>query len=184
MKIKILVGILVFLIVVNLATIGTYVYFRFTAPPPGGFQNRPHDSHMPPPIRDLGDAEREKMFGLMHDFIDETNTMRDSVRLLEHELFRLFQQNPVMQENIDSKLKDIAAVKVEISKKAAARFIQAKTFLSPEQQERFFDAIMQSQPDFGPGGRPPRLPFGGKDSIPHPERGNHPSEFNHPQQRP
>jgi Spy/CpxP family protein refolding chaperone len=165
MKIKILVGVLIFLIIVNFATIGTYVYFRITGPPFSEFQNRPSDLRMPPPIRELGDKEREEMFKLMRDFIDETRTMRDSVRALDHELFQLFQQDPVPQETIEAKLRDIAEVKIEISKKAAARFIQAKTFLTPQQQERFFNSIMQSQPEFGPGWRPPHGRFDARDSL-------------------
>lgn len=166
MKVKILVGLLIFLIIVNLATIGTYVYFRFTGPPFREFDNRqPGGAHMPPPIRELGDKEREAMFKLMRDFFEETHGLRDSVRTHEHELYSLFQQDPVPQEKIEAKLKEIAGIKIEISKKAAARFIEAKTFLSPGQQERFFNSIMQSQPEFGHGGGPQKLPPGGRDSL-------------------
>ena len=185
MKVKILVGVLIFLTLVNLAMMGTFAYFRFVHPPFDEFRNHPMDSRMPPPILELGEKERGQMFKLMRGFIDDSRPMRDSVRLMENELFQLFQQNPVVQEKIDSKLKDIAAVKVEISQRAAKDFVQAKTFLTPQQQEHFFKAIMQSMPDFGPGGGPQQGPMKGKDSLGMrlPD-GQPPPEFGHPPKRP
>jgi len=153
MRLKLLVGILVFLIVVNLATIGTYLYYRIEQHP-AEIRDFPPGAPIPPPLHDLGTIERTKLLKLMMDFHDETMELRDSVRSLEHESYILFQENPVSKDKINAKLQEIAAIRLEISKKAAARFIEAKTFLTQEQAERFFGAIMQARPD-GPDGPPP-----------------------------
>ena len=78
----------------------------------------------------------------------------------------LMQQEPVPRSDVDAMLRDIADIRLEISQKAIEKFIEAKSFLSPEGQELFFDAILKARPG-GPGmgrfGDRPRGPRGQRD---------------------
>ena len=165
MKMKILVGALVFLIAINLATIGTNVYYNVFRNVEQQMRDFPPGAQPPLPLRNLGSKERVQLLELMKKFHDETRDLRDSARDMEREMSKIILENPVSQDKLDAKLQDIARLRMEISKKAAARFIEAKSFLAPGQQELFFGAIMQAHP--GMEGPPP----GG------PRRGGPPHDF-------
>jgi uncharacterized membrane protein len=153
MKLKVLIGILVFLIVLNLATIGTFLYVHFsqqTAEPTGRFGHRA-DMRAAPGMRPgIGErvrfqhGEREELRAFLHQFREETRELRDRVSDLEREVFELMQTDPVPKQRVDSLLKEISLSQYEISKSAAAKMIEAKKILSPEQQTRFFEAIHRS----------------------------------------
>jgi uncharacterized membrane protein len=154
LKIKLLVGILVFLIVVNLATIGSFVYMRWShrdAPPPGYFDHRGFD-HRRGPWADR-DArmrfpreDRQELMGLLRELRDETQDLRDRIDELEGQTLRVLQQDPVPRAQLDSLLEDIAATQLLISRKATDKLIEAKIHLSPEQQKMFFEAIRTVRP--------------------------------------
>jgi Spy/CpxP family protein refolding chaperone len=151
MKIKLLVGVLVLLILINLATIGTHLYLRFfrhEGGPPGHLLP---PGHMPPMMEQMSEEQRHKLFALMDSFHEETDGLRKHTGELEGEAFKLLQQNPVQQEKVDAKLKELADVRLEISRKAVEKMIEAKSFLTPEQQQHFFDAVMSGRPP----GQPP-----------------------------
>ncbi len=184
MKMKILVGVLVFLILINLATIGTHLYLRFFhhgAEPPG---HMPPPGHLPPMLEQMNEEQRHKLFALMDSFHDETDGLRKHTDEIEGETFKLLQENPVQHDKVDAKLKELADARLEISRKAVGKMIEAKSFLTPEQQQHFFDAVMSGRPaglppprggphlrghdsmDFPPpmrdGERPPPPPGGGR----------------------
>ena len=162
MKTKVLIGILVFLILVNLATIGTYLYLGATRPDPSP----------PPPERALGsgtgadpmarldDDQRRRLNELMRSFHEETRVLHDRVRDLEERTFQLLHREPVPTDSVDAMLRQMGDIRLEISRAAARRLIDAKSFLSTEQQDVLFDAIMKARPG---GGGPPagRGPLGG-----------------------
>ena len=167
MKLKILVGILVFLIVVNLATIGTYLYYHFKG------NSTEFSGQFPPlgprgesPMAQLSQAQRKKLIELMDGFRSATGNLHDRIRTLEDEISELLQQDPVQKENIDTKLKEIADVRLDISKMAVAKLIEAKSFLNARQQEGFYNAILRSRPEFpaphGFDGPPAGTRFRGK----------------------
>jgi Spy/CpxP family protein refolding chaperone len=160
MKTKVLIGILIFLIVVNLATIGTYVYMRLTHRRAFTEQPGPPGGGMPPgmpgngPMAQLTEDQRHKLFDLMSGFHEETYALNEHAAEIERETFKLLHEDPVPQEKVDARLKEISDIRLEISRKAAQKLVRAKEFLAPEQQERFFGAIMQSHQ--GIGGPPMR----------------------------
>ncbi|UCH83723.1 MAG: periplasmic heavy metal sensor [Candidatus Latescibacterota bacterium] len=150
MKLRVLIGILVFLIIVNLATIGTFLFVQFTrrpAVPPdwkdfGPGMHSQHGKHSE--IREhmhFRNEEREKLITLLHEFRNETQELRDHVRDLERSAFELIQKDPAPRAQIDSLLKEISQTEYEISAIAATRLIEAKKILPPEQQKHFFNAI-------------------------------------------
>jgi hypothetical protein len=151
MKIKVLVGILVLLIIVNLATIGTYLYYsirheRAGAGPPPDLMMR------------LNEEQRLKLADLMRRFDDDTRPVHEKLRGLEDGLLAMFRKEPVSRKSIEMRLKEISDLRLELGKQAAIKMIEAKSFLQPDQEEEFFDAILRSRPDLprppGPGMRP------------------------------
>jgi hypothetical protein len=185
MKTKILIGILVFLIIVNLATIGTFLYLKFARPGPDGLA-MPGDGGRPPgrafrdPMAHLSADQRNKLNELMRGFHDESRALNDKVRDLEETTFRLLHESTIPNDSIDLTLRQMADLRLEISRKATQRLIAAKAFLDPAQQDILFDAIMKARPEFGggppPGGEgmpPPPMRFGppsGRGRPPGPER--------------
>src|SRR5258706_11709048 len=135
MKMKLLIGVLLFLIVVNLATIGTYLYVRFAhrsydpreSGPPAG---RPFPREM-----GLSEDQRNRLFDLIHGFHEETRELGMRIHDLERATFALLQENPVPQERVDSVFDEICKARLEMSKRATKKMIEAKAFLTPAQQE-------------------------------------------------
>lgn len=151
MKLKILVGVLVFLIVVNLATIGTFLYMHFTrpTPPPGlapGLAPDVPDPARAPRLRHLPPERREELVGLLREFHDETAALRVRTADLENEAFALMQLDPVPPEQVDSLLREISATRLEVSRIAAQKLVRAKAVLPPEEQRLFFKAILEARP--------------------------------------
>jgi uncharacterized membrane protein len=151
MKLKILVGVLVFLIVLNLATIGTFLYMHFTrpAPPPGYAPALAPDVPRParaPRLRHLPPERREELVNLLREFHAETSALRARTTDLETEAFVLMQLDPVPSARVDSLLREISAARLEVSRIAAQKLIEAKAVLPPEEQRLFFDAILEARP--------------------------------------
>jgi uncharacterized membrane protein len=151
MKLKVLIGILVFLIAVNLATIGTFLYVQFSRGPAERVDwldgpapmDAPRPDRVPPASRRMRfhEEQREALRTLLHEFRSETEGLQDRARELESEAFELMQKDPVAKTDVDSLLKELSLVQYEISKAAAAKLIEAKEVLPPEQQIHFFNAI-------------------------------------------
>ncbi len=144
MKLKILIGVLVFLILVNLATIGSYVYFQFTRPPfpPPEW----HRDHPPPsPEERLDHRQRREVRRLLRAFMDSTRQAREEIEQLEREIFHLLQQTPAPEEEIEARLNAIAERRMFISRTAIRYLIKTKAFLTPAQQQRFFHALLQAR---------------------------------------
>jgi len=163
MKLKVLVGLLVFLVVLNLAALGTFMYGHLSRPPrppmhfiseesPG--RGAPHAER--PWLRHLPPRERGELFELLQEFQHETHDLRMRAHVLEGEAFDLMQLDPVPTARVDSLLGEISAARLEISRIAARKLIEAKTVLPPEEQRMFFDAILGARPTPGAGHEPPR----------------------------
>lgn len=162
MKTKVLVGILIFLIVVNLATLGTYLYLRFVAPeePPFGFPG----GGPPPAMLELDPAARSQLRDLMMDFRREARPLQEQILRAEDSIAILLVQEPVPDETLERLFEQIADLRVSINKMAVRRLVQTKSFLPPEQQRMFFRAIMDARPQMGPRGGFGRGPLIGPDS--------------------
>lgn len=164
MKLKVLIGALIFLIALNLATIGSYLYLqwrgpRLTAAPP----------EAPPPGAELhlDRAQQQQLRLLLRNFKQEVQPLEHRVQELEEQIFELLQEEPVSREEIEHHLQEISWLRLEISKQMLSKFEETQKFLSPVQQKRFYDLLMRARPA-PPAGRrpafrrgaaaPPRLP--------------------------
>ena len=177
MKLKVLVGALVFLIVLNLATIGTFLYVHFTRPAMPSvadgpeFPHRDADSGRRPRLHRLPSQHREALVGLLREFHSETQDLRTRLDELEGGVFDLMQGDPVPVARVDSLLGEISRVRLEISRIATRKLIEAKGVLPPEEERMFFDSILQARPTphFSQGPRPGERPFGGRGRRVHPD---------------
>lgn len=170
MKLKILIGALIFLIAVNLATIGSYLYVQWRAPrppaappeaPPAAFELR------------LDRSQQQHLRMLLHDFKQEVLPLERRVQELEERIFELLQQEHPNREEIGQRLQEISDLRLEISKRMLAKFEETREFLSPAQQKRFYDLLMRARPG-PPAGRGPsfrRGPAGPPALAPLPDEG-------------
>jgi Spy/CpxP family protein refolding chaperone len=154
MKTKVLVGILLFLIVVNLSTIGVFVVHMLRGPkeaelmsPEGG---RPAGMMAPEtPMMRLQPEVRERMHKLMMTFREDTRDLQQKIFVLEDTTVALLKNDPPPMGHITDNLKQISDLRLLINQKAIHNLLQAKSFLPPEQQDMFFRAIMQARPQIG-----------------------------------
>lgn len=167
MKVKILIGALLFLIAVNLATIGSYVYLRFTHNQPHPLLRREWVAH--PPFRGrrgpgfyLNRAQRKQLMKLLQSFHRETMPERRQIRIIERKTFQLMQKDPVPMDSVEKNLKDIASIRYKISIHIIKKMMAAKSYLTPKQQHEFYNAIMRAQAERNgnvpPQGPPPQNP--------------------------
>ena len=164
MKVKVLIGVLVFLIVLNLATIGSFVIMRWRADDRGTARiprapeasrierGRDHARAPVPPFRPSGE-ERRQLFALLEEFRADTEELRREMFVLEGRVFELMQRDEVPRAEVDSLLDEIAGVRTEIGRIAIDRLIESKAYLSPDQQQRFFDSILETRSGKGTGRR-------------------------------
>jgi uncharacterized membrane protein len=160
MKIKLLVGGLVFLIVINLATIGTFLYLQLNKSEQK-FKYRAQDSLMVPPFlhpdsrsEKLSREQREKLFGMFEKFRKETKDVNEEIKVLQHEIQELLMSEEVNEAELNEKMQKVAELRLNISRAAVKNIIEAKSFLTSEQVEHFVRAIMQFRPPHGGGMQP------------------------------
>lgn len=158
MKVKLLIGVLVALIVLNLATIGSFFYWRWKAPSRDwdswaprasrvtrvgpSSRNRPYP---PAPFR-LSGEERKQLMALLSEFRTETVELREKIHEDENRVFGLMQREEIPRAEVDSLLEEISRARLEMGRLAVDKLIESKAHLSPHQQQRFFDSILQSRP--------------------------------------
>ncbi len=154
MKTKVLVGILLFLIVINLSTIGVFVFHMLRGPKeaePIAFEGGRSPGMMAPesPMMRLQPEVRERMHKLMMSFREDTRDLQQKIFVLEDTTVALLKNDPPPMGRISDYLKQISDLRLLINQKAIHNLLQAKSFLPPEQQEMFFRAIMQARPQMG-----------------------------------
>jgi hypothetical protein len=157
-KVKLLIGALIFLIVLNLATIGSFVYTQWK-------RGREHAAWAPTPPdlqrsgRSTGDTvrsrrhagfgheERAELWRLLSEFMEETAELRSKTTDLEEQVFDRMRRDPVPRAELDSLLAEIASVRLEITRRATDKLIEARAHISPEQLEHFYERILGSRSD-------------------------------------
>jgi uncharacterized membrane protein len=168
MKVRLLIGVLVALIVLNLATIGSFVYMRWRTPgqdlealapqPNPEFRSHRGDHRRATgPFRPSGD-ERRHLIGLLSEFRTQTDGIRQKISEDENRVFDLMQREKVPRAQVDSLLEEISRSRLEMRRLAVDKLIESKAHLSPHQQQRFFDSILNTRPGgpMGMGGHRPQ----------------------------
>ena len=155
MKIKLLIGVLVALIVLNLATIGSFVYMRWRAPDhdkeawaPRADPDHRRDSrvHRIKRVFRPSGEERKHLMDLLSEFRTQTDGLRQKIFEDENRVFDLMQREDVPRVEVDSLLEEISNSRLEMQQQAVEKLIESKAHLSPQQQQHFFDSILQTRP--------------------------------------
>ena len=155
MKLKLLIGVLLFLIVLNLATIGSFVYKQWT-------QEQTYQTHRlghrapvridgPRAMRALDPEKRQALRRLLDEFHEETGDLRDQIGRMETEAFALLERKTVPRDSLDMIMEQLSGLHLEISRRATDKLIEAKIHLDPRQQKMFFRMILTARPERGPG---------------------------------
>lgn len=165
MKLKLLVGALLFLIVLNLATIGSFLYSqwkqdsRYEAPPSRFHSERPRNHAERDRVHRFAPESREELRRLLEELHRETADLRKQISDLETEAFGLLERDPVPRDSLDLFVERIAGLRLEVNRRAMDKLIESKVHLDPQQQRVFFRMVLGSRPDrhIGLDHRPRRM---------------------------
>jgi len=155
---KVLSGVLIFSIALNLAVIGTFLYHRFRGPgyPPPEFGKEVQGRFFR--NLDIPLPKKEKLFTLMKSFRDESRPLQERIYSNEKHLIEQIENEESSREEINTTLDTLAALRLRQSQKAINHFLKARAFLSPPQQRRLFEMILRMRPPMGRGMRNQRSP--------------------------
>lgn len=144
-KLKILIGALVFLIVVNLATLGSYIYFRvqhkqpeFVGDFPGRFSRPPH--------LDLDKEQRRHLFELRKNFEEDTKEISEEIARTREEIYQILKQDSVPMEVVEEKLQKVANLRMQIEKMAIRNLLEARQYLNPQQMDHLYRFLLMGPP--------------------------------------
>jgi uncharacterized membrane protein len=139
MKIKVLVGALVFLMLVNLAAIGAilFVHLRHARSFPGV-----RDLARGRPLATLDREERRALFRAMREHHEQSRDLIEATHVLEDEAIAAMGENPVPRARIDSLLERISENRLEIARRATGHLIEMGESLGPEEREHMMEVLM------------------------------------------
>jgi len=145
MKPKLLSGVLIFSLALNLAVVGTFLFHRLNRPdfPPAFVRDRFFRA------LDIPKPKQDKLFSLMKSFRDETRPLQERIFENEKRLIEKVENGTSDSTEINAILDTLASLRLEQSKKAMEHFLKARTFLSPRQQKRLFGMILRMRPPRG-----------------------------------
>jgi uncharacterized membrane protein len=147
MKLNILFGILIFLVIANIAAVDTYLYLHLSdrSPASDTSPGTPPTGQGTDPLAQLNEGQREKLHEMMETFKRSTGELNGRIRVLDDEILKLVQEDTIQKSLIERDLNEISTLRLEISKKALDEIIGAKAFLSKDQQERLFSGIFRTK---------------------------------------
>lgn len=138
MKIKILVGALVALMIINIAALGSFLYLHQRAKN----AKQPNRAHRFA-IKYVPEKDRAKFFHTARELRMDIGPLADSTSALEKDLIASMRQNPVPRAHIDSLLEHISRNRLEINRKATARMIAMGDSLTDDERGRMVDALLR-----------------------------------------
>lgn len=163
MKLKLLVGGLVLLMVMNLAAITAFLVVQTRHPrPPIEWSQRGHG-------RSLSGLSREKRKALMESmraFHEQSAGLIQETRALEDSAIAAMGQDPVPRARIDTLLVEISNNRLEIARRATDHMISLGEKLTPEEREHVMRALMRMR---GPRSATPAPGRENADTPPPPE---------------
>lgn len=157
MKIKLLVGALVLLLIVNISAVVMFVIVNqrqshlMASWPMAGRMDRA--GRMP---GDLSVEERHKLLTAMSDFHQETHGLMEKTRALEDDVITSMSEDPVPRAHIDSLLQQISDNRLELARRATDRMIKMGRSLTPQEREHIMRAIVRYRGGGPPADRPGR----------------------------
>ena len=149
MNLKGLFGILVFIVIVNIVAVDTYLYYnhqKISGTISESVRPAPGTDNGENPFPKLNNSQRNEMRNILEEFKKSTGELNGKIRNHDNEIYRLMEADSINRDSIDMHLKEISSLRMEISKIAIARLIETKKILSRDQQEQLFAAILRSRP--------------------------------------
>ncbi len=142
MKVKLLVGALVVLVIVNIAALGTFWFMHHTGKHHGyrsGHEWRSHHRGG----NDLSRDERRRVFRAMRGIRQEVRPLIDETKSLENDLIASMKKDPAPRAHIDSLHQQISAKRLEIARRATDRMIAMGDSLSSAERDLMIDAMVR-----------------------------------------
>jgi uncharacterized membrane protein len=139
MKLKVLVGALVVLLIINIAAIGSFLYLHHHAKHPPKQPDRAHRFAM----RYVPEKDRAKFFRTARALRLDIGPLADETRGLEKQLIESMRQDPVPRAHVDSLLEHIARNRLEINRKATSRMIAMGDSLTADERGHMVDALLR-----------------------------------------
>ena len=150
MKVKLLVGALVVLVILNVAALGSFLFFHLHGPRPGDWQSMRERRMHHWVMRNVKPEERERLMRTMRSFHEEIRPLVDQTGTLEEQLIASMRKDPVPRAHIDSLLEEISRNRLEIARRATDRMIAMGDSLSPDERGHLIDLLMRMRRG-GPG---------------------------------
>jgi len=142
MKLKLLVGALVLLIVMNLAAITAFLVVQTRHPrPPIELQQRGRGGS-----RGTSGLSREKRRAIMESmrsFHDQARPLIDETHALEDSTIAAMGETPVSRARIDSLLERISANRLELARRATDHMISMGESMTPLEREHVMRFLMR-----------------------------------------
>ncbi len=133
MKIKVLVGLLIFLIVLNLATLGSYVYYRWFKPPQFVRLPRTTSKNKLEMKIGLDKTQRQKFLELRREFRERAMPYFREIREIQQEIMDLFISNRADEDTIREKYKRMIKLRNKIEELSIEMLLDTRKFLTPLQ---------------------------------------------------
>ena len=165
MKVKTLVGALIFLIVLNIGVVGTIVYLHVTDQRPpisrffeGSPRFDPPFAQQMEEVERLTPEQRQQLIQMFQSFRQKIEPIHQEVEVLEQRLVEILASSDSTDTGeVRRIMRQIAELRLEIGGHVLDNLQQAKTFLSEEQQRVFIRRIISA----GPPSRMEGPPFPG-----------------------
>lgn len=147
MKVKVISGVLIFSLALNLAVIGTFVYKRFLGPGPRFHMMDRMDRMQSLMDMDIEEPTKEKIIGLFREFRETNGETLEQIRDLEDELFLSLKGDDANLDKAYGMMEQIGKKRLALGKNVLEQFLKAKSFLSAREQDHFFRMLMKNRPN-------------------------------------
>jgi len=146
MKKNLVILFLILLTIVNIAALVTFAYHRF--------QPRPHLPPLNLPDKpenfirrelNLNEEQMKQFETHFNKFKMEMDSILDSLRVKRDQLTEEMTSGEPSAASLDSLADEIGALEVRLQKKTITHMLDAKTFLTPDQQKKFFSLFKEGQ---------------------------------------
>jgi hypothetical protein len=164
-KKRLIIYLLIFLVIINLTALLTFLYFKWSADKPHGF---------PPGNRfamhrcisefcknelNLSKDQMIKFQKIKSDYHSQANIYIDSLELLRKSMFEELALSQPDKQKLNKIANDIGRLTVTLKLKTIDHFLAIRSICTPEQQKKYFDFIMSKNscgpgPEHGPGPGP------------------------------
>jgi hypothetical protein len=141
MKVKLLVGALLVLVLINIAALGSFWFLHAHGRHHGDRRyDREHRSHR---FANVSEDERQKLFRAMKSFHEDVKPLSDATAKLEDDVVASMRKDPVPRAHIDSLLEQISKNRLELARRATDRMIAMGDSLSADERGHMVDALMR-----------------------------------------